>query len=497
MRAMMVVGTASHVGKSLITTAICRLLNRQGWRVAPFKGQNMALNAYVTATGGEMGYAQAVQAWAAGGVPQVEMNPILLKPQGDMTSQVILKGKAVGSTTAQRYYEDFFDRGWQAIQESLIVLSQDYDFLVCEGAGSPVEVNLKHRDLTNMRIAKHLNAPTVLVADIDRGGVFAHIVGTLELMDPDERALMKGIVINKFRGQRSILEPGLDWLQERTGIPVLGVVPWLDQTLPAEDSLSLLDRLPNRKKQADLNIAVVRLPRIANFTDLDPLESEPSVRVTYLSPKDDLGYPDAVMIPGTKTTIADLLTLQQTGMANAIRDYVAAGGTVMGICGGFQMMGQFMADPEGLEGHGGRFPALDLVPMRTVITPQKIARQRTVTSRFLQDGLPVSGYELHQGHTQFSFPEAQEDTDPGFKFLFEDPSLGVVDSRQSLWGTYLHGIFDNGPWRRAWLNRLRQQRGLGSLPTGIPNYCEHREAILSALADDIGEHLDLTPLIQA
>jgi len=492
----MVVGTASHVGKSLITAAICRLLNRQGWRVAPFKGQNMALNAYVTATGGEMGYAQAVQAWAAGVVPQVEMNPILLKPQGDMTSQVILKGKAVGSTTAQRYYEDFFDRGWQAIQESLIVLSQDYDFLVCEGAGSPVEVNLKHRDLTNMRIAKHLNAPTVLVADIDRGGVFAHIIGTLELMDPDERALVKGIVINKFRGQRAILEPGLDWLQERTGMPVLGVVPWLDQTLPAEDSLSLLDRLPNRKKQADLNIAVVRLPRIANFTDFDPLESEPSVRVTYLSPKDNLGCPDAVILPGTKTTIADLLTLQQTGMADAIRNYVSAGGTVLGICGGFQMMGQFMADPEGLEGREGRFPALDLVPMRTVISQQKIARQRTVTSRFPQDGLPVSGYELHQGRTQFSFPEAQEDPDPGFKFLFEDPSLGVVDSRQSLWGTYLHGIFDNGPWRRAWLNRLRQQRGLGSLPTGIPNYREHREAILTALADDIGQHLDLTPLIQ-
>lgn len=495
MRAIMVVGTASHVGKSMITTAICRLLNRQGWRVAPFKGQNMALNAYVTTTGGEMGYAQAVQAWAAGVTPQVEMNPILLKPQGDMTSQVIFKGKTMGSTTAQRYYEDFFDQGWQAIQESLIVLSQDYDVLVCEGAGSPVEVNLKHRDLTNMRIAKHLNAPTVLVADIDRGGVFAHIVGTLDLMEPDERALVKGIVINKFRGQREILDPGLDWLQARTGIPVLGVVPWLDQTLPAEDSLSLLDRLPNRKKQADLTIAVVKLPRIANFTDFDPLESEPSVRVVYLSPKDDLGYPDAVIIPGTKTTIADLLTLQRTGMADAIRDYVAAGGTVMGICGGFQMMGQFMADPEGIEGHEGRFPALDLVPMRTVITQEKIARQRTITSRFPQDGLPVSGYELHQGRTQINLSEAKEQTGYEFEFLFEDRSLGVVDSTQSLWGTYLHGIFDNGPWRRAWLNRLRQQRGLGSLPTGIPNYREQREAILNTLADEISQHLDLSPLI--
>jgi adenosylcobyric acid synthase len=495
MRAIMVVGTASHVGKSLITTALCRLLNRRGWRVAPFKGQNMALNAYVTATGAEMGYAQAVQAWAAGVPPQVEMNPILLKPQGDMTSQVILKGRPVGVTTATEYYENFFDRGWQAIQESLIILSQDYDFLVCEGAGSPVEVNLKHRDLTNMRIAKHLNAPTVLVADIDRGGVFAHIVGTLELMEPEERALVKGIIINKFRGQREILDPGLTWLKERTGIPVLGVVPWLAHNLPAEDSLSLFERTPSHKKQADITIAVVRLPRISNFTDFDPLEAEVNVRVVYLSPKDDLGYPDAVIIPGTKTTIADLLTLQRTGMAEALRNYVAAGGTVMGICGGFQMMGQFLADPEGIEGHEGRFPALDLFPMRTVITQQKIARQRTVTSRFPQEGLPVSGYELHQGRTQLSLSEAEEQTGTKFEFLFEDRSLGVVDSSQSLWGTYLHGIFDNGPWRRAWLNRLRQQRGLGSLPTGIPNYREQREALLNTLAEEVGQHLDLTPLL--
>jgi adenosylcobyric acid synthase len=491
----MVVGTASHVGKSLITTAFCRLLNRRGWRVAPFKGQNMALNAYVTTTGGEIGYAQAVQAWAAGVQPQVEMNPILLKPQGDMTSQVILKGRPVGRTTSAQYYDSFFEQGWQVIQESLTALGQDYDFLVCEGAGSPVEVNLRHRDLTNMRVAKHLNAPTVLVADIDRGGVFAHIIGTLELMEPEERALVKGIIINKFRGQREILDPGLAWLKERTGIPVLGVVPWMSHELPAEDSLSLLERIPSSKKQADITVAVIRLPRISNFTDFDPLEAEPNVRVVYLSPKESLGYPDAVIIPGTKTTIADLLILQRSGMAEEIRNYVAAGGTVMGICGGFQMMGQFLADPEGFEGHEGRFPALDLFPMRTVITQQKIARQRTVSSRFPQEGLPVSGYELHQGRTQLILSEAEEQTGTKFEFLFEDRTLGVVDSTQSLWGTYLHGIFDNGPWRRAWLNRLRQQRGLGSMPTGIPNYREQREAALNALAEEVGQHLDLTPLL--
>ena len=236
MGAIMVVGTTSHAGKSLLTAVICRLLKRQGKRVSPFKGQNMALNAYVTAAGDEMGHAQAVQAWAAGVAPQVEMNPILLKPQGDMTSQVVLQGQVVGRVQAADYYRDYFDRGWQAITEALEHLKQDFDWIVCEGAGSPAEINLKHRDLTNMRVAKHLQAPTLLVADIDRGGVFAHIVGTLELLEPEERALVRGIVINKFRGQRSLLDSGVTWLEERTGIPVVGVLPWLPQTLPAEDS---------------------------------------------------------------------------------------------------------------------------------------------------------------------------------------------------------------------------------------------------------------------
>jgi adenosylcobyric acid synthase len=495
MKAIMVVGTASHVGKSLVATALCRLLGRRGWRVAPFKGQNSVLNSYITATGAEIGYAQAVQAWAAGVSPQVEMNPVLLKPQGDLTSQVYIKGRPIGRTTTAQYNENFFDQGWQIIQESLSRLSQEYDFLVCEGSGSPVEINLKERDLANMQVAKYLNAPTVLVADIDRGGAFAHIIGTLELMEPDERALIKGIVLNKFRGQREYLEPDIQWLQDRTGIPVLGVIPWFEHESLSEDSLSLLERIPSSDKPAEVTIAVIRLPRISNFTDFDPLEAEPSVRVVYVSPKERLNYPDAVILPGTKTTIADLLILQRTGMAEEIQNYMAAGGTVMGICGGFQMMGQFLADPEGIEGHEGRFKGLDLFPLRTVITQQKIARQRTVSSRFPQEGLPVSGYELHQGRTQLILSEKESPDGAKFEFLFEDRSLGVVDKSQSLWGTYLHGIFDNGAWRRAWLNRLRQQRGLGSLPTGIPNYREQREMVLNTLADSVGENLDLSSLL--
>ena len=493
MKSIMVVGTTSHAGKSMLVTALCRILSRRGWRVAPFKGQNMALNSYVSTTGAEIGYAQAVQAWAAGVPPQAEMNPILLKPQGDQTSQVILKGRAIGYTTAQKYYEEFFTAGWQAIQESLARLGQEFDLLICEGAGSPAEINLKHRDLANMRIASHLQAPTILVADIDRGGVFAHIVGTLELLEPEERSLIKGIVINKFRGQKSILQPGIDWLQERTGIPVIGVIPWINEAFPAEDSLSLLER-PAVKSQAEITVAVIRLPRISNFTDFDALEAEPSVNVKYLTPQDDLGYPDAVILPGTKTTIADLLVLQKTGMAEAISNYAAAGGTVVGICGGFQLMGQMLADPEGLEGQEGRFNGLGLLPLRTVITQQKVARQRTVSSRYPQEGLPVVGYEIHQGRTQLVLPNEGE-AENSFMPIFDDRSLGIVDQTQSVWGTYLHGIFDNGPWRRAWLNRLRQQRGLKSLPTGIANYREQRDSMLNALATTIEEYIDLDPIL--
>lgn len=494
MKALMVVGTTSHAGKSLLTAAICRILARKGWRVAPFKGQNMALNSYVTASGGEIGYAQALQAWAAGVAPRIEMNPILLKPQGDMTSQVVVGGRVVGQTTAQEYYEKYFDMGWQAIEESLRRLGSEFDFLVCEGAGSPAEINLKHRDLTNMRVAKHLNAATLLVVDIDRGGAFAHVVGTLELLDPDERALIKGVVINKFRGQRSLLQSGIDWLEERTGIPVVGVIPWMDEVFPAEDSLDLMERR-SRKTNADLNISVVRFPRIANFTDFDPLEAEPSVAVKYVNPRDSIGYPDALILPGSKTTIADLLTIQKSGLAEQIQSYAASGGTVLGICGGFQMMGRILADPEGIEGQEGRFQGLELLPIRTLIAGAKIARQRMVSSHYPQEGLPVIGYELHHGRSQLLDAESLQSLGP-YHALFDDANLGIVDDTQSLWGTYLHGIFDNGPWRRAWLNRLRQQRGLKSMPTGISNYRNQREQVLDSLAKTVSENMDLAKITE-
>jgi adenosylcobyric acid synthase len=486
----MVVGTTSHAGKSLITAAICRLLVRQGWKVTPFKGQNMALNAYITADGKEMGHAQAVQAWAAKIEPRVEMNPILLKPQGDMTSQVILMGAAVGRVQAADYYRDYFDRGWAAITDCLDKLASEFDYIVCEGAGSPAEINLKHRDLTNMRVASYLQANTVLVADIDRGGVFAHIVGTLELLEPEERALIKGFIINKFRGQRSLLESGITWLEERTGIPVIGVIPMLDQVFPSEDSLDLLERR-SRKPNADVTIGVVRFPRIANFTDFDPLDAEPTVNLKYITTKDELTNCDAIILPGSKTTIADLQWLYQTGIAATIPTYLANGGIVMGICGGFQMLGTTIADPTGIEGIPGEYSGLNLLPLQTTISDLKTTRQRTTTTHYPHPDISISGYEIHQGKTTWH-PDCAQIAD--YQQLFTDETLGIVDPHHTIWGTYLHGIFDNGRWRRDWLNQIRLRRQLALITNEVPDYASQREEIFDKLADSISEYLDLVPL---
>jgi adenosylcobyric acid synthase len=491
-KSIMVVGTTSHAGKSMLTAVICRMLKRQGCRVTPFKGQNMALNAYVTNEGLEMGHAQAVQAWAAGVEPQIAMNPILLKPQGNMTSQIIIKGQSVGQVQAADYYRLYFDQGWQAILESLETLQQSFDWIVCEGAGSPAEINLKHRDLTNMRVAKHLNADTLLVADIDRGGVFAHIVGTLELLEPDERALIKGFVINKFRGQRSLLDSGLTWLEERTGIPVVGVIPWVDEVFPSEDSLSLLER-PVRGEVRDITIAVIRLPRVANFTDFDPLEAEPTVQVRYVLPGQSLGNPDAVIIPGSKTTIADMQALHESGLAAQIHAFAQAGGMVLGICGGFQMLGEAIADPQGIEGMAIVLPGLGLLPVKTEMVAQKVTRQRTTQalavpqpwSQFDEAGGEIHGYEIHQGQTQILDVS-------NLVPLFADATLGVVSLTTWVMGTYLHDLFSNGPWRRMWLNQLRQKKGLFPLDTQILNYSIQRDRVLDDITDAVAPHLDLS-----
>ncbi|BBA78661.1 cobyric acid synthase [cyanobacterium endosymbiont of Rhopalodia gibberula] len=493
MNSIMVVGTTSHAGKSFLTTAICRILVRQGWRVTPFKGQNMSLNAYITPDGGEIGYAQAVQAWAAKIIPTIEINPILLKPQGDMISQVIMKGSMIGTTHAAEYYEKYFDKGWNAITSCLEHLKTRYDVIVCEGAGSPAEINLKHRDLTNMRVARYLNAATILVVDIDRGGAFAHVVGTLQLLEPEERALIKGIIINKFRGQRSLLDSGIDWLENYTKIPVLGIIPWRNFVFPSEDSLNLLDRQSSNTK-GELTINVLRLSHIANFTDFEPLDAEPTVNLKYLDLQDPLNYPDAVIIPGSKTTIVDLIELHKSGMAKKIRDYIKLGGVVIGICGGFQMLGKQIFDSEQLESDKNFCLGLNLLPMETVITPKKISRQRQIISNYPKSGLIVIGYEIHQGIT-CSIESKKTRKAITLYSLFDDSSLGVVNDTYSVWGCYLHGLFNNGVWRRTWLNFLRQRRGLSSLPTSISNYCEQRNTNLDILADLVEEFVNLKPIL--
>lgn len=494
----MVLGTSSGAGKSLMTAALCRVLRRRGEQPLPFKGQNMSLNAWVDQQGGEMAYSQALQAWAAGLEPRVAMNPVLLKPRGDSTSEVIHLGRSVGTARAEHYYRDWFRPGWAAIRRGLEELQAAHPGgrLVLEGAGSPVEVNLQARDLTNLRLAQYLRARCLLVADIERGGVFAQIVGTLALLRPVERPLIGGLLINRFRGRRSLFDEGRLWLERETGLPVLGVMPWLDELFPPEDSLDLLER-GSRKPRSELRIAVLRLPSLSNFSDLDPLEAESSVQLQWRRPGEPLEQPDAVILPGSKQTLRDLASLRSSGLAEALQAYVAGGGQVFALCGGLQMLGQELHDPEGLEGEraGDRVAGLGLLPLRTVFEGSKALRQRR--SRALWppgpgEPLLVEGFELHQGHSE---PTDQGDCTP----LAEDGQLGwwAASGTQGgvVAGTYLHGIFENGPWRRRWLNQLRQRRQLPPLEENQPHHARQRDALLDRLADAFEAHIDLSPLL--
>ncbi|TVS07714.1 MAG: cobyric acid synthase [Cyanobium sp. PLM2.Bin73] len=507
----MVLGTSSGAGKSLMTAALCRVLRRRGEQPLPFKGQNMSNNAWVDQAGGEMAYSQALQAWAAGLEPCCAMNPVLLKPRGDSTSEVIHLGRAVGTARAEHYYRDWFRPGWAAIRAGLSELQAAHPGgrLVLEGAGSPVEVNLQARDLTNLRLAQFLRARCLLVADIERGGVFAQIVGTLALLSPVQRPLIRGLLINRFRGRRELFDEGRRWLERQTGVPVLGVMPWLEELFPPEDSLDLLGR-GGPKAGAELEITVLRLPSISNFSDLDPLEAEPSVRLRWLRPGDPLGSPDAVILPGSKQTLGDLAALRRAGLDGDLRRYLDGGGHVFGLCGGLQLLGRELLDPEGLEGGdsassggaaGGIMRGLDLLPLRTVFGGAKALRQRRSRALWPQAGegiaagvsgdLELCGFELHRGHTTVLAPG------PGA--LAADDGLGwwqPVSTRGGLVaGTYLHGVFESGPWRRLWLNRLRRRRRLPPLSLDQPHHSHQRDQLLERLADAFEAHVNLEPLL--
>jgi adenosylcobyric acid synthase len=491
----MVQGTASGVGKSLLATALCRLFARAGWRVAPFKSQNMSLNAAVTRDGAEIGRAQAAQAEAAGVEPTVDMNPILLKPEGDDRSQLVVRGRAVGSVSFREY------RARQAVlaptvADSLARLRAAHDVVVIEGAGSPAEINLRDADLVNMHVARLAEAPVLLVGDIDRGGVFAALVGTLALLSPADRARVAGLVVNRLRGDATLLAPGLQELHALTGVPVLGVVPWLDERLvPAEDSLDLA-QTPAGPTAATLDVAVVRLPRIANFDDFEWLADEAGVRVRWVTAPTGLADADLVVLPGSKSTVADLGWLRERGLAEAVVAVARGGRAVLGVCGGYQMLGRALHDPAGVESPSASVPGLGLLPVETTFAPVKTTVR--VRARAVRTAGPFAGargvdcdaYEIHAGVTRAVGPGraapfaivarggvAVEDLD------------GASEGEGTVTGTYLHGLLASGPVRRALLTWLAARAGRPADPTW--GAAGSRAGRWDRLADVVAASLDV------
>ena len=467
---MMVQGTASHVGKSVLVSALCRIFRQDGFRVAPFKAQNMSNNSYVTADGLEIGRAQAVQADAAGVEARVEMNPILLKPEADHISQVVVMGRPLLTAKARDYF-GLKPQLWEAVHTSLDSLREDFDIVVVEGAGSPAEINLKKNEIVNMRVARYADAPVLLCGDIDRGGVFAFLVGTLELLEPEERELIKGFIINKFRGDPGLLTDGITWLEERTGIPVAGLVHYYrDIHVPEEDSVAL-DVTSVGTPQSVLDVAVLQLPHIANFDDFDPLARHPGVDLRYVDSPAQLGRPDLIIIPGTKTTIPDLAWMNERGLSQAVKDLHAGGAAVVGICGGYQMLGTKVSDPEHIESSITELDGLGLMDLTTVFEGSKethrISGKVTGATGLLAGaaGVPVTGYEIHMGRTLgegVSSPFRIEDRADA-PVSGSGDSEGAIDASGSVLGTYIHGLFHNGDLRSAMLKELARRKG-ASLP---------------------------------
>lgn len=502
-KVLMVQGTASHVGKSVLVAALCRIFRQDGFRVAPFKAQNMSNNSYVTRDGGEIGRAQAVQAEAAGVEARVEMNPVLLKPEADHIAQVVLMGRPLLSARVKDYFA-LKAQLWESVRTSLDTLRGEYDIVVIEGAGSPAEINLKATEIVNMRVARYANAPVLLCGDIDRGGVFAALVGTLQLLEPEERALVKGLVINKFRGDISLLTDGVTWLENYTGIPVAGVVPhFRDIHIPEEDSVALDLPTPGTS-HAVVDIAVVQLPHISNFDDFDPLAREPGVSLRYVDSVAALGHPDLVVLPGSKTTMPDLAWLESRGLAQAIKALHRDGGAVVGICGGYQMLGTKLYDPDGVESTRAVMDGLGLLPMTTVFAGTKETHR--VKGRVVADsgllagakGAAVQGYEIHMGRT------TGEGVDPPVcPVCIEDRTDvpvaaggdydGALDASGRVLGSYIHGLFHNGALRKAVLDNLARAKGV-RLPAGERDLTTDQE--FDKLADWVRSNLNMELIYQ-
>ena len=472
---IMIQGTMSNAGKSLLCAGLCRILRQDGYRVAPFKSQNMALNSFITKDGCEMGRAQVVQAEAAGIEPDVRMNPILLKPTTDVGSQVIVAGQVQGNMRAMEYYRrkpEYIP----AILEAYNSLASEYDIIVIEGAGSPAEINLKQEDIVNMGLAKLVDAPVLLVGDIDRGGVFAQLYGTVALLEEDERKRIKGTIVNKFRGDRSILEPGIRILEELCGVPVAGVIPYTHVDIDDEDSLT--ERFARTTERKLLDIAVIRLPRISNFTDFTPFERYANVSLRYVERVADLHSPDMILIPGTKSTIADLKWLRQSGLEAAVLKAASAGTLVFGICGGYQMLGRRVSDPDQVEAAGTtEIQGLGLLDMDTVFQGEKVQTQVSGTFdgmtgllSFL-NGMDYTGYEIHMGRSQEKLPPLQ--------------------GTGNVYGSYIHGIFDAPGVSDQILRAICTKKGLDFAALGTFDLQEYKGRQYDLLADVVRGGLDM------
>lgn len=485
-RCIMVQGTMSDSGKSVLAAALCRIFTQDGYKVVPFKSQNMALNSYITGDGLEMGRAQVMQAEACRIEPDARMNPVLLKPSSDTGSQVIVLGEIRGQMSAMEYHE-YKPNLIPEIREAFRELAEENDIVVIEGAGSPAEINLAENDLVNMGLARMVDAPVILVGDIDRGGVFAQLYGTVKLMESEDRDRIKGLVINKFRGDPEILEPGLRMMEEKTGIPVLGVIPMLDLDLDDEDSLS--PRLMKRGHDSPLDIAVIRLPRLSNFTDFNALDQKSLSGVRYVETLEELGDPDMIVIPGTKSTTADLLWLRQSGLESGILKFASRGGPVLGVCGGYQMLGRTLSDPDGNEGEVPFLKGMGLLPTDTVFTSAK-SRTRVSGTVLWSDpghedadlnGLKIDGYEIHMGVT----------TVDGDAFCRLDNGRTDGCRKGNVIGTYLHGLFDTGELAEGIIAWLCRRKGIEPGQLHVIPHEEHVQKQYDILAENVRKSLNM------
>ncbi|WP_051677126.1 cobyric acid synthase [Maridesulfovibrio frigidus] len=490
--ALMIQGTCSNAGKSIIAAAFCRIFLQDGYKVAPFKAQNMSLNSFVTEDGLEMGRAQVTQAAASKQAPNIRMNPVLLKPNSDVGSQVIVMGKPVGNMKVKEYVK-YKPTAFDAVKSSYDSLSDENDIMVIEGAGSPAEINLKQHDIVNMAMAEYAEAKVIITGDIDRGGVFAALSGTMDLIDASERKMVCGFLLNKFRGDASLLTPAFDFMLEHTGKPVLGVIPHIHNLgLPDEDSVSFKDDLSKSgskvTRKDSVDIVCIDLPRISNFTDLDALKGEPDVNLRIVDNPKDLGNPDAIIIPGSKSTLSDLAHLRESGLAEAILKHKGKA-AIIGICGGFQMLGQYISDPKGIESTEGTANGLGLLPLQTTLAPEKTLNRATGIHGVSK--MEVSGYEIHHGKTEpllptvraIIVPQGVEGSVPISKVLGFGIKSGMI------WGTYLHGIFDADGFRRWFIDSLREKKGLPKLETIQTTF--GMEDALDRLAKIVRENVDM------